>query len=602
MTTITPTITDELVADDFERAEDPVPARRRRRLPTMKIGPVSLIGPAIAVVVVGAIGPLAILIAYSLGLLGNNEPAGVGVYSEIINDGYYWEIYLKSIQMSLIVTFTSVLVGMPLAFVISRSHGWTRTLLVSAVVTPLMVNIVVRNLGWVIVLTNNGLINRVLRPFGLEQSLIGTLGGIGLVLTHVGIPLIILPMLTAIDRLDPAEREAAGALGAHPVMTFWRITLPRVAGAMVAGSTLVFILAMGSIVTPRFLGQGKVTVVPTLILQQIATYRWERSAALSILLFLLVLAYALIAQRTSSRFSKGRSMRSRLRGRSLRRRPITAIATVMNRLPVMDRSWIAVRRVYIVAVVGFLLFPMVIILKSSVDSSATLQVGFDGFTLQWFSEAFSADGFRTELLFSLRLAVVAVVLSLVISLGASWVLARYKVPGKDAIIALLMSPLLVPQASLAIGFVLFFLWLGTAPSFERLLFAHLVITVPYMCRMLVTALESVQPQMEEAAQSLGARPLRVFWRVTLPLVRPGLFAAVLFGFLVSFDEAAISVLLASGDTTTFPVKLLGAMEFQPTPIGAAISALLIVALVAGIIPLERRFGIASNAVGTSKTP
>jgi ABC-type spermidine/putrescine transport system permease subunit II len=133
-----------------------------------------------------------------------------------------------------------------------------------------------------------------------------------------------------------------------------------------------------------------------------------------------------------------------------------------------------------------------------------------------------------------------------------------------------------------------------------MLFAHLVISIPYMCRMLVTAFESVEARMEEAAASLGARPLTVFRRVTLPLIRPGLFAAVLYGFLVSFDEAAISVLLASGDTTTFPVKLLAAMEFSPTPVGAAISALLILVLTVVLIPLERRFGIASNAVGGSK--
>ena len=574
---------------------------RLRRVTSIRIGPVALIGPAIAVVAVGAIGPTLILVAYSLGLLGQQVPAGLSEYREILGDGYYWGIYIKSTQLSLVVTFAALLIGVPLAFIISRSRGWARTLLVCAVVTPLMVNIVVRNLGWVIVLTDSGLLNKILGYVGLQQSSLGTLSGIGLVLTHVGIPLIILPMLTALDRLDPAEREAACSLGAHPVVAFVRITLPRIAGAMVAGSTLVFILAMGSIVTPRFLGQGKVTVIPTLILQQIATFRWERTAVLSMLLFAIVLFYALVAQRLASRYSRGRSQRSRSRGRSLRARPITSAATAINVLPVPERLWRRTRSAYTLIVVVFLLFPMAIILKSSVDSSPTLQVGFDGFTLQWFAEAFSAEGFRTELLFSLRLAVVAVSISLAISLAASWVLARYNLPGRNAIIAFLMSPLLVPQAALAIGFVLFFLWLGTDPSFERLLFAHLVITIPYMCRMLVTAFESVQASMEEAAQSLGAKPLVVFRRVTLPLVRPGLFAAVLFGFLVSFDEAAISVLLASGDTTTFPVKLLGAMEFQPTPIGAAVSALLIVVLVVAIIPLERRFGIASNAVG-GRTP
>lgn len=572
------------------------PVRTRRRWRT-RATPTLLIAPAAVIVAAGVIGPLVVLIAYSFGILGERVPAGLEQYREILTDRYYWDVYAKSVRLALTVTLACLIVATPLGFIISRSRGWTRTLLVSAIVMPLMVNIVVRNLGWVIVLTRNGLLNKFLGYVGLEQSLPGTMGGIGLVLVHVGIPLIILPMLTALDRMDPAEREAALALGAHPVVVFWRITLPRLASSMVAGSTLVFILAIGSIVTPRFLGQGRVTVAPTLILQQIATYRWERAAALSMLLFLIVLTYALMAQRTGGRLSRGRSARSRQRGSMLRGRPATRLAAVLNVLPVPTRSVLALRRVYLVVILGFLMLPMIVILKSSVDSSDTIQVGFDGFTLKWFAEAFSADGYRTQLLFSLRLALTTVAIALMVSIAASWMLARFSFPGRDAVLAFLMSPLLVPQASLAIGFVLFFIWLGTAPSFERLMFAHLVITIPYMCRMLVTAFESVQRHMEEAALAMGARPLRMFWRVTLPLVRPGLFAAVLFGFLVSFDEAAISVLLASGDTTTFPVKLLGAMEFQPTPIGTAISALLIVVLIVGIVPLERKFGIASNAVG-----
>lgn len=566
------------------------------RLRSIRLGPVGLLSPALAVVLTGVVGPFVILVLYSLGVLGNTAPAGLSQYREILGDGYYWEIYAKSVRLALTVTVVALLIAVPLAFIVSNSRGWTRTILVSCVVMPLMVNIVVRNLGWVIVLTRSGLANKVLGWFGLSQSLIGTLGGIGVVLVHVGVPLIVLPMLTALDRLQPAQREAARALGAHPIVAFWRITMPSVATSIVAGSTLVFLLAMGSIVTPRFLGAGKVTVVPTLIVQQITTFRWERTAALSLLLFAIVLVYAVVVQRVAGRLAHGRSVRARRR-RPVRARPVTAALTALNRLPALDRGRLAFRRIYMVGAVLYLLFPMLIIMKSAVDSSASIQVGFDGFSLKWFGEAFSEDGFRRELLFSLRLAVSAVVLALAISLAASWTLARYRFPGRDAVIALLMSPLLVPQAALAIGFVLFFLWLGTSPSFWRMLFAHLVVTIPYMCRMLVTAFESVDRQMEEAAAACGGRPLTVFRRVTLPLVRPGLFSAVLFGFLVSFDEAAISVLLASGSTTTFPVKLLGAMEFQPTPVGAAVAALLVLVLSVVIVPLERRFGIASNAVG-----
>ena len=234
----------------------------------IRIGPLGLIGPAVAVVLVGAGGPLVVLVLYSLGILGNNEATGFGVYSEILTDGYYWEIYAKSLKMSATVTALSLIIGMPLAFIISKSRGWTRTLLMCAIVMPLMVNIVVRNLGWVIIITDSGVLNRILGVVGLEQHILGTVSGIALVLVHVGVPFIVLPMLTSIDRLDRAEVEAARALGAHPVVAFWRITLPRVATSAVAGSTLVFIIAMGSLVTPRFLGQGKVTIVPTLIVQQ----------------------------------------------------------------------------------------------------------------------------------------------------------------------------------------------------------------------------------------------------------------------------------------------------------------------------------------------
>ena len=583
--------------DPTVRAARSGPSRLLDRLRSVRLGPVGLLGPAIVVVSVGAFGPLVILVLYSFGVLGDTVPTGLEQYREILTDSYYWEIYLRSARLALTVTLCSLLIGVPLAFIISNSRGWPRTLLVSAVVLPLMVNIVVRNLGWVIVLGERGLLNELLGHIGMHQSLLGSLGGIGVVLVHVGVPFIVLPMLASIDRLEPAQREAARSLGAHPIVAFWRITMPRVATAAVAGSTLVFLLAMGSIVTPRFLGQGRVTVVPTLIIQQIATYRWERTAALSMLLFVVVLAYAVIVQRFAGRLSNGRSARSRRRGRLLRARVLTKASTVLNALPVLDRSQRAFRRVYIALATLYLLFPMIIILKSAFDSSPTLQVGFDGFTLKWFREAFSEAGFRTELLFSLKLAVCAVALALLISIAASWVLARHRFPGRDAVIAFLMSPLLIPQAALAIGFVLFFLWLGTEPSFQRMLFAHLVVTIPYMCRMLVTAFESVEARMEEAASAMGARPLTVFRRVTLPLVRPGIFSAVLFGFLVSFDEAAISVLLASGTTTTFPVKLLAAMEFQPTPVGAAVAALLVLVLSIVIVPLERRFGIASNAVG-----
>ncbi len=574
--------------------ETHVSPSRKRSL--RRFVPAAMIGPVTAVIGVGALGPLVVLVLYSFGFLGMNESPGIQLYTEILGDSYFRNTFARSLRLAAMTSAVSLVVAVPLAFRISRARGWGRTLLTCLVVLPLLINIVVRNLGWVLVLSPNGVLNSLLAPLGLSQSLLGTVSGMGLVLVHVSIPLVVLPLLSSLDRLDPAQREAALALGAHPALAFFRFTLPAIAPSLLAGAVLSFVIGIGSLVTPIFLGQGRTMVIPTLIVQQISTYRWERAAALSMLLFILVVAVVFTMQRFARRMSSGRSERARRRGALLRLRPVTAAAATLNPLPVAAgiRRWTTVGFMWVMTV--FLLLPMFVILKTGVDDSQIPTAEWHGFTTRWLAEAITEDGYRTQLLLSLRLAVVAVVLGLVLSAIGSWAIVRYRFPGRDGLVAFLMSPLLMPQAALAVGFVLFFLILGTAPSFERLLFAHVVVTIPYMTRVLVSTFETIDVRMEEAAAACGARPVTVFRRITLPLLRSGVFTACLFGFLQSFDEAAISVLIASGDTTTLPVKLMSDMAFQPSPVGAAISAILIVLVVAVVVPLERRFGISSSAV------
>jgi ABC-type spermidine/putrescine transport system permease subunit II len=317
---------------------------------------------------------------------------------------------------------------------------------------------------------------------------------------------------------------------------------------------------------------------------------------MSIILFTVSVAVVIVLQRMARRANAGRTAGSRRRGALLRRRPLTAAATAVNAAPTFETARRWTTRAYVTVLAIFLIAPMLVIIKNGLDTAQVSGPGMEGFTLKWVGQAFSADGYRTQLLFSLRLAVIAVTCGLILSAAASWAIVRFRFPGRDGVVAFLMSPLLMPQAALAVGYVLFFLILHTEPSFQRLLLAHVVVTIPFMTRVLLSTFEGVDARMEEAAAALGARPLTVFRRITLPVVRSGIFTAVLFGFLVSFDESAISVLVASGSTTTLPVKLLSDMQFQATPVGAAVAAVLIVAITALVIPLERRLGIASSAV------
>ena len=272
-----------------------------------RLAPAGLIGPVTVVVGVGAIGPLIVLLLYSFGILGNIEDPGTQLYTEILGDSYFRGTFVRSLRLALTVSVVSLVVAVPLAFRISRSRGWARTLLTCLVVLPLLINIVVRNLGWVLVLSPNGVLNSWLEPIGVSQSFLGTVTGIGLVLVHVSVPLVVLPLLASIDRLDPAQSEAARALGAHPAVAFVRFTLPAIAPGLLAGAVLSFVIGIGSLVTPIFLGQGRTMVIPTLIVQQISTFRWERAAALSMLLFALVVGVVVAMQRISQRMARGRT-------------------------------------------------------------------------------------------------------------------------------------------------------------------------------------------------------------------------------------------------------------------------------------------------------
>lgn len=561
---------------------------RRRVLP----GRWLLSGPALVVTAVGIIGPFLILAGYSLKFLGDNVSGSrFGFYTEIVGDEFYRGIFWRSIKLSLYLVLATLTLGYPLATIITRAQGWRRTLLLYATITPLLTNIVVRTLGWFVLLSDQGMVNSWLGWISpsLERRFLGTELGLLISLVHIALPLMVLPMLTTIESQDPTHREAALTCGAHPVVAWWRVTLPSLAPGLIAGCTLVFVLGMSSLITPSMLGRGRMYMVSTLLVRQIGSLNWGRAAAIALLLFAVVLFGVGLLQRIGSRAGGGG--RSPSGDMPLRRRPFAAMLARINALNPSSGAVRVVRPLFVTLVVGYLLLPLFVVLKSSFDPSKTLRPGWNGFTLRWYRDALDPDRYLPSALLSLRLAALAVLLGLLIALPASLAIARGSFPGRKAVLAFLMSPLLLPHAALAVGFVLFFLFLGTGPSFQRVLFAHLVVCLPYMIRVLVSALESVDPSLEEAARAAGASPLTALRKVTLPMIKPGIFSAVLFGFLTSFDEATVGVLVAASGTPTLPVKIFSDLQVQYTPVAAAVSGLLILLVLVVILPLERWVGL-----------
>jgi putative spermidine/putrescine transport system permease protein len=213
-------------------------------------------------------------------------------YARVLGDPVLRRALGNTLRISAIVTACCLVIGYAVAYGISRSRR--RDLLVFLLITPLLTDVLVRTYGWIVMLSQGGPVNVAMTRLGLWQGprrLLYTELAVVLELIHELIPFMVLPIANVLERLDPALREAAMNLQAGPARTFLHVTLPLSVPGVLAGSLLVFALAMSAFSAPLLLGGGRITVMTILIQQQMfTTLDWPRGSAQSILLVVVVLA------------------------------------------------------------------------------------------------------------------------------------------------------------------------------------------------------------------------------------------------------------------------------------------------------------------------
>jgi ABC-type spermidine/putrescine transport system permease subunit II len=244
-----------------------------------------------------------------------------------------------------------------------------------------------------------------------------------------------------------------------------------------------------------------------------------------------------------------------------------------------------------VVVYAILLFPLLIVVTISFTSGAGVDFPPPGLSLRWFQYIAHRPEFVSGTINSLVLAVVATMLALALGILASLAMVRYQFRGKAVLEALFLAPLVVPSLIIGVALLYFFSTIGFIDSFQRLVLAHLILTVPYTIRSVSATLYGLDPSYEEASRVMGAGRLRTFRKVLLPMLRPGIVVAALFAFIVSFDNFNASIFLISGNTVTLPVRIFTYLGFQFDPSIAAISTVLLVATVAVLAIAERTIGL-----------
>jgi len=253
-------------------------------------------------------------------------------------------------------------------------------------------------------------------------------------------------------------------------------------------------------------------------------------------------------------------------------------------------------RLLVAVMLVFLLAPVILVIPISFSADRVLAWPPSGFSFKWYAAMFEERGLGEAARNSLVLATLVTAATLAIALPAALALDRWRFAGRDALLALLTAPLLLPTIVLALALLIIFVGAGLLGTWPGLMLAHMLVTLPYAVRVLSTALSTLPPSVEEAAASLGATPASVFRRVTLPLMVPGLVATCAIAFLVSFDEVVISLFLVGPQLVTLPVALFRYVESRTDPLVAAVSTLLVVFTLAIVLVLDRAVGL-RRAVG-----
>jgi putative spermidine/putrescine transport system permease protein len=254
------------------------------------------------------------------------------------------------------------------------------------------------------------------------------------------------------------------------------------------------------------------------------------------------------------------------------------------------------------AVLGYIVMivPIMFVVATSFTSGRTLRFPPEGFSLRWFDAALGHGPFMDALASSLQLALLATGLALLVGVPATLAIYRGRLPGRALVEGLFLSPLVVPE--LVIGLALYqqlVIGLGQA-SFTTLLVGHTVLLLPYAVRVTGASLALADPAVEEAARGLGASPLRTFVSVTLPLLRPGIVSAGILGFVTSFNNVPLSLLLQDRHFRTLPVTMLDYVQQSYDPIIAAMSTIVLAGTVVIAVVAERTVGFAKIFGGINR--
>ncbi|GAB2888024.1 ABC transporter permease [Paralcaligenes sp. KSB-10] len=269
----------------------------------------------------------------------------------------------------------------------------------------------------------------------------------------------------------------------------------------------------------------------------------------------------------------------------------------------VERAWHYGHRLICLLILVFLLLPILVMIPLSFSDSTLLLYPIQSFSFKWYSALFHSDDWIRAAKNSFIVAPSATLIATVLGTLAAAGLHRIEFHGKGLLMAVLISPMIVPLVVVGVGIYLFFAPYGLVNNYSGLILAHAALGAPFVLTTVTATLQGFNDNLIRASYSLGANPLRTFFKITLPIIAPGVIAGALFAFATSFDEIVVTLFLAGPEQATLPRQMFTGIRENISPIIAAVATILIIFSTALLLTLEWLRGRAqAKTVASGGTP
>lgn len=231
----------------------------------------------------------------------------------------------------------------------------------------------------------------------------------------------------------------------------------------------------------------------------------------------------------------------------------------------------------------FLLLPLAIVVPMSFSTAISFEFPPPGYSLGYYAKYFTSEEWLHPTLNSFVIALGATALTMLLVVPAAFGYVRYRFRGKTFVNLLMMAPLIVPHVVSAVAYYGFLGRVRLTGTLLGVIVAHGILAVPVAFLVITATLKGFDRNLERAAMSSGAGPLRTFFHVTLPVLRPGMLVGALFAFLSSFNEAVVVIFIGGREASTLPKKMYESIRLESDPVIAVVSTLLVSAVVLGVL-------------------